>query len=240
MTVFIVLTGVFALMLIAVVVWVIRVIKAVITAFKEGQDVKYMNFRRQNEFARHGQTVFSGNSITEQYPVAEWFGDYMAKTGQSVYNRGVGGEVSEGLLKQYPDVVLSLEPSTIVLLVGSNDLAMGVKEAEIIKNISEVIRLTKQRLPDSKIILQAVYPVNPSKAVKEIRFLPGQKRTNGTIDSLNIALAALAKEWNILWVDTTKKLRDSSGLLKSEYSPDGLHLNAEGYAVISAALSVVL
>ncbi|MDR2477391.1 MAG: GDSL-type esterase/lipase family protein [Treponema sp.] len=240
MTVFIVLAGVFALMFITILVWVIRVIKAVITTFKEGQNVKYMNFRKQNEFARHGQTVFSGNSITEQYPVEEWFGEYTAKTGQRVYNRGVGGEVSAGLLKQYPDVVLPLEPSTIVLLVGTNDLAMGVKETEIIKNISEVIRITKARLPDTKIILQAVYPVNPSKAVKEIRFLPGQKRTNGKIDSLNIALEALAKEWKIIWVDTTGKLRDRSGLLKSEYSPDGLHLNAEGYAVISAALSVVL
>jgi lysophospholipase L1-like esterase len=240
MTVFMVLTGVFALMFIALLVWIIRVIRAVIASFKDSIDFKYANFRKQNEFARRGQTVFSGDSLTEQYPVTEWFGEYTAKTGQIVYNRGVGGEVSAGLLKHYSDAVLSLAPSVVLLDIGSNDLAMGVEESEIVKNISEVIHMTTTKLPDAKIILQAVPPVNPAMVVKEIRFLPGQKRTNRQIDSLNIALEALAKERNIIWVDIREQLRDSSRLLKSAYSPDGLHLNADGYTILSAALSAVL
>jgi lysophospholipase L1-like esterase len=241
MNVFVVLTAAFGLMFFALLLWVIHLVREVIRVYRYEQSVKYMNYKKLNAFAKHGQTVFSGDSITEQCVVAEWYADYAAKTGRIVYNRGVGGETSGGLLKNYSDAVLALEPSTVVFLIGTNDLALGVKEGEIVKNVSEVIRMTRERLPGTKIILQAVHPVNPSiAAIKGVGILAGKKRTNRKIDSLNIALEALAKDQRIRWIDNREKLRDASALLKPAYSHDGLHLNAEGYAAASAAVSAAL
>jgi len=62
--------------------------------------------------------VFLGDSITQGW------GDQMGGSfpGMKVANRGISGDTSRGVLIRLQEDVLSLNPSAIVLLIGTNDL----------------------------------------------------------------------------------------------------------------------
>jgi lysophospholipase L1-like esterase len=53
------------------------------------------------------------------------------------------------------------------------------------------------------------------------------------IDKLNKRLEPIAKKHNAIWLDIGPALADDDVVLKKEYSYDGLHLNAEGYAIVT-------
>ena len=65
-----------------------------------------------------GAVVFLGNSITQGW------GDDLGGNfeGMKVANRGISGDTTRGMLLRLEDDVLSLHPSGVVLLMGTNDL----------------------------------------------------------------------------------------------------------------------
>ena len=46
----------------------------------------------------------------------------------------------------------------------------------------------------------------------------------------------MCKEKNITYVDIYSKLVDDNGLLNKDYTIDGLHINDEGYGIITTEL----
>ena len=86
--------------------------------------------------------------------------------------------------------------------------------------------------PDSKIVLQSIWPVREGYAMT-------QKITNANVDAYNDFLYQLAKDKGIYYLDTASVLKDDYNAMKAEYnSGDGLHYNEAGYeAVFSYILS---
>ena len=77
-----------------------------------------------------GKIVFLGNSITEM-------GDWKKLTGDStVINRGIGGDITFGILQRL-DEVLNRKPSKIFLLIGINDIGKDIPPAVIADNIKK-------------------------------------------------------------------------------------------------------
>jgi lysophospholipase L1-like esterase len=206
--------------------------------------VKTAGLSVMNETAKEGQTVFAGDSITENYRVAEFFTAYTAETGGLVYNRGISGEVSGELAKRFEENVLTLRPCTIVILIGTNDLAGGVEPAAIVKNIEQMMSLARSADPETKIILQAVYPTNPAvtPAVtgRIISLMLHGRRTAASIGRLNELLRQKAKEYSAVWLDLTALLADETGKLNEKFTFDGLHLNAAGYWIVTENLAPLL
>src|SRR5690554_1077084 len=62
--------------------------------FKFGYDFKVKAFRVLNKFAKPNGIVFVGDSITQDYNVYEYF------KGIDIYNRGIGGDTTQGLLNR--------------------------------------------------------------------------------------------------------------------------------------------
>ena len=62
-----------------------------------------------------GKVMFLGNSITEGGNWGELLGD------KSIINRGIGGDVTFGIMKRLDDVVIR-RPSKIFILIGINDI----------------------------------------------------------------------------------------------------------------------
>lgn len=186
-----------------------------------------------SKYCRHGQTVLAGDSITEIYNHTELFADYTAKTGLAVYNRGISGDTSDRLLERWADNVLSLKPKNIVLLIGTNDSAVGADANFVADNVKKIIDMTKNDCPNARLILEAVYPIN-----KKIRFWLG--RSNKKIREINSALEALAKKEGITFLDLTADLSDSGGRLNPDFTYDGLHLNAKGFEKVTRRLLEIL
>lgn len=176
-----------------------------------------------NRYCKEGQTVLVGDSITEIYNYTELFQEYSEKTGLKVYNRGISGDTSNRLLERFEENVLSIKPANIVLLIGTNDLNCSADIYCIIDNIEKMIDLTAEKCPDSRLILLGVYPVGNNQGM----------RSNEDIKNLNARLAELSITKNIIFLDLFDKLSDKDGKLDSAYTYDGLHLNAQGFEIVT-------
>ena len=107
-----------------------------------------------------GQTVLFGDSITEIFNSYELFYAFSQTTGQAVYNRGISGDTSDRLLEKLECNALNISPKNLVILIGTNDIGLGLPTEYTLNNIKEILQRTQKLCPNTNIVLQAIYPVN--------------------------------------------------------------------------------
>src|SRR5690606_14684002 len=165
-------------------------------------------------------------SITQDYNCYEYFSTL------KVYNRGIGGDTTEGLLTRLDTSIFQLMPDKVVLLIGTNDFSLlKTTKRKIIENINQIVQEIQQKLPKTKIILQSIYPVNEN--INPFSVLP---RNNADIQAVNQQLAQIK---GITFIDMFDLL-EKDGKLNAKYSHDGLHLNALGYTKVTEKLKPYL
>jgi len=165
-----------------------------------------------------GRVVFLGNSITE---MGNW---QMLLNDTTILNRGIGGDVSFGVLSRLHEIT-GRKPSKIFLMIGINDIGNDVPVNVIAENCDKIIARIKQESPDTRIFLQSVLPVNASNP-----HFPKQYDKMKHIAQLNKLLSETAKSNKITFVNLFP-LFLQKGSLNAEYTTDGLHLNDKGYKV---------
>lgn len=162
--------------------------------------------------------LFLGNSITEM-------GHWRALTQDSTaLNRGIGGDVTAGILKRLAEVV-RWHPDKLFLLIGINDLGKGVSVDTVAARYDRILAELHRQLPHTRVYVESVLPVNPGVA----RF-PKAYNVNAEVLRLNPMLKKLAHRYHDQWVNIHDTFRDSDGLLIASYTLEGLHLNPSGYA----------
>lgn len=195
--------------------------------FKSGFNAKAESFKKQNTHIKKGGIVFVGDSITQDYNVYEYYPQYV------VYNRGIGGDTTEGLLRRMDESIFELNPEIVVLLMGTNDFGvLNASVEDVFIRMEKIVSLIQEKLPKTKIILQSVYPVNP-----RIDPISVGLRKNRDIKLLNEKYASIN---NIIYLDLYAKLIDDEGNLSKDYSVEGLHINATGYEKITSIISQLL
>lgn len=177
-----------------------------------------------NNYCEKGQVVLAGDSITEMFNM-ELFEEFSTSSGKKVYNRGISGDTSDRLLERFEDNVLVVKPSAIVLLIGTNDLTIKADVDYVFDNIKKIISMTKGKCPDTKIILQPVYPVEYK-----------QKAKNAKIIELNAKLELFAVNEGIEFVDVYPLLLDDMNGFDKRYTFDGLHPNVHGFEIVAREL----
>lgn len=119
--------------------------------------------------------------------------------------------------------LVNAKPDYIVFSMGINDVNI-TSEQEFTDNYREILTMTEGFLPDAKLIVLSVTPVDASSTFT----------TNERIDSFNEALSAMAEEsegW--LYVDVTGELKNDANALKTAYSSgDGIHLSPDAYHAV--------
>ena len=158
-----------------------------------------------------GCVIFLGDSLTD------WLSLNELLPGVNVINRGIAGDTTIGVLHRL-DEVIRHKPAKIFLLIGTNDIAMGMSERKIIDNIREIIRRIHEGSQESKIYLQTLIPVNS----KYMGY-----RHNMKIETVNDVIRRIAAEIDCTLVDLYEIFADK-GELPLQYTFDGLHLNGEG------------
>ena len=184
------------------------------------RDERINEFVRENPSLKTGQTVFIGDSITAKYKL----GPHYRKAELECYNRGISGDTTDWLITRLEVSLFELEPSKIVLMIGTNDINGGKTPDEIATNYSLILSLISQRLPNADVICVSVIPQNEE-------YSEDAHENNGRIKLTNEKIEALAHKYGYEYVDLYSHLTDESGLLKRGYSYDGLHLSRRGYRV---------
>jgi lysophospholipase L1-like esterase len=165
------------------------------------------------------EIIFLGDSITRG---GKWSELFKNDTDQPIYNFGISGDTTEGILQRL-DHVISFEPAKLFLLIGINDLWNETKtREEILNNYRLILDQIKQKSPNTKIYLQSILPINREEYQRTILI-------NLDIVFINQEIAKLAQEYNYQYIDLYSQFVNSEDKLNLEYSNDGLHLNQAGY-----------
>lgn len=162
------------------------------------------------------EIIFLGDSLTELCDWSEIFKNNKIK------NRGILGDTTEGLLNRIDNIVES-NPHKLFILIGINDLYQDRKVENILSTYQCILQIIQEKSPKTQVFLQSVLPVNPEKIFK--------KGLNDKIIELNNALQGLAKKFVCHYIDLFSCFLDNTNQLNEQYSPDGLHLNKEGYLI---------
>ncbi len=134
----------------------------------------------------------------------------------------------------FADAVERVQPRVLVLSFGLNGLPRWSRDPEaFLHNYRALIDGVLARSPNTKIILQSVYPVGENDC-----FSAPVPKLNTQIQALNAHIASLSQEYeNVAYINTAALLSDASGALLSNYDiGDGIHLTNEAYRIILSHL----
>ena len=174
--------------------------------------------------------VFLGDSITDWYDLDKYF------EGLPVVNSGVSGYSTNNILNNMNKMVYQYNPSKVFILIGINDLELKVDDDVVVNNIRKIVQGIKKNRRYAKIYVESIYPINNSDDDKIEGSIINGNRKNSDIIDINNKLIKLAEEEGVTYIDLYKELVDDNGLLKIEYTVDGLHLSSEGYEKVTEVL----
>lgn len=177
--------------------------------------------------------LFIGDSITE----------YWRHEGKDVWQRefsswkpgnfGIAGDTTHGVMWRVGNggELVGLHPKAVVLLIGTNDISNGLEPpAAIASNVGKIVQSVKANLPQTKVIILAVFPRSRS----------ANDPVRGVVRQLNEELAKLQNGKDILFLDIGLKFLSANGDLSPEIMPDYLHLSRKGYEVWANAMRKTL
>ncbi len=181
---------------------------------------------------KNAQVVFIGDSITQGW---EKEGFNVWNHNYAKYNAvalGFGGDRTENVLwRLQHGEVDGLNPKVAVLMFGTNNTGHRQEKPEftaagIKRNIDEL----QQRLPNTKILLLAVFP-RDEKPDGELRQI-----NNG----VNAIISGFADNKKIFFLDINQSFLDANGVLPKTIMPDLLHPNEQGYEIWAKAIEPTL
>jgi lysophospholipase L1-like esterase len=164
-----------------------------------------------------GAVIFLGNSIIERYPIQEMFGSPRLK------NRGISGDLTLGLLDRVNDVVKQM-PSALFIEGGINDFENDLSPQNTLNNFKTLVQRIKHKLPNCKIYVLAVMPV---------------QRYVADIQLYNQMLQKYCTTNQLVWIDTYSPFllqKTTETHANEALTTDGLHLNDKGYRLLTNLL----
>ncbi len=168
--------------------------------------------------------VFMGNSITEG-----WLQDSLSFFHTKGYiNRGISGQTTPQMLLRFRADVIDLNPNTVVILAGINDIAGNTGPSTIqmifdnIKSMTELAKINTIDVVISSVLLAKDFPWSPGME-------PAQKVIN-----LNRLLKNYCDTHYLVYLDYFSEMVDEHYGLKESLTYDGVHPNMAGYKVMQA------
>jgi len=204
---------------------------------QQGNDWSYLleTYRSANRLlpppaAGESRVVFMGDSITENWgatndPTIPGQGGFFP--GKPYLNRGISGETSPQMLVRFRQDVVDLKPRVVVILAGTNDIAGNTGPMELtdteanLQSMSDLAAANGIRVVLCSVLPAKAFPWSPG-------INPGSK-----IVELNRWIRQYAQSRGFAFVDYYDAMVDVDGGMKTELSPDGVHPNGKGYAVMA-------
>ncbi|MEG2519158.1 MAG: SGNH/GDSL hydrolase family protein [Oscillospiraceae bacterium] len=122
------------------------------------------------------------------------------------------------------DAVTKKQPEYMLITLGVNGVSF-MKEDSFKKVYAELVEAIKIASPNTKIILNSIYPVTADYKVQGI--------TNERISAANTWVEAVAKATGVKYLDSASSIKDETGAMPKGYdNGDFIHPNAETYGII--------
>lgn len=192
------------------------------------------------EIAKQGDVdvLFLGDSITDFWRTPS------PKGGKKVWDENFGSlkAANFGISADRTQHVLwrldhgevdGIKPKVVVLMIGTNNTGLERTTnvprnttAEAIEGVTAVVKKLREKLPQTKVLLLAIFPRN-EKADD-----PQRQQVN----EINTAIAKLADGKNVRYLDIGPKFLTPDGTLTKEIMPDLLHPAEKGYEIWAAAI----
>lgn len=178
--------------------------------------------------AGKAKLVFLGDSITAGWngQPAIWkeaFGAY------DPVNFGIGGDRTQHVLWRIENGELEvIRPKAVVLMIGTNNVNANSPE-EIAQGIETIVATVREKQPQAKILLLAVFPRGDKPDGKLGQANEKLKKVNGLI-------APLDDGKSVFFLDIGDRFPRDNGALSAAAMPDFLHLSAAGYQIWADAI----
>lgn len=168
--------------------------------------------KEEEDTDRNYKAIFA-NAVIMGDSISEAFTEYDILNASSVIAK-IGVELDE--LDEQVAKVEKLNPQLIFLSYGMNDIiATNGDTDEFIKQYDALLKELQKKLPDTKLFVNSIFPVQEQEIEKE----PAYEK----LADYNEALRELCDKRQIAFIDNTDLVSDS------DYEEDGVHFKAEFY-----------
>jgi predicted esterase/lysophospholipase L1-like esterase len=141
--------------------------------------------------------------------------------GIPVTNRGFGGSELGDVVHFADRIVVPYNPRLVVLYAGDNDLAAGKSPAQVFNDFQSFVAIMRQKLPDARLAFVAIKP-----SISRLKIIDKIRETNRLIRD------RVSTDDRLIYVDVFTPMLNKSGQPRPElFLEDGLHMNAQGYAI---------
>ena len=159
--------------------------------------------------------IFLGDSITA------WNSEL--KNVENSENFGVPGFISRDIVWQLQgDDEETISGHTACLMIGVNDIMMGISIEKTLSNIKEIIEMLKKRF--EKIIFISVLPIDNVNLNKNIQKL------NENIKNIE----------EIEFLDVHNYFLNEHGMIDYKFTTDGAHLSNYGYEILNKEIFKII
>jgi beta-glucosidase len=182
-----------------------------------------------NERLKQGNVdlLFIGDSITHSWESAgkEIWDTYYAP--RNAVNMGFGGDRTQHVLWRLDNSNLEgLSPRLAIIMIGTNNSNGNDNTAEeIADGIIAVCHRLRTKLPETRILLLAIFPRNAGPSPQR------QKNARASLLASKIADGKI-----IHYLDINSRFLMKDGLLTRDIMPDYLHPNKAGYKIWAEAI----
>lgn len=177
-------------------------------------------YAQENERDRgKADIVFLGDATTDNWDDA---GEFFP--GLPYANRGIAGQATPEMLLRFRKDVVELRPLAVVIMAGGSDVALGLPIEETRRNLASMADIARAHEID--VVFASNLPANDYAQTRAGERLPGR------LEELNAWIKGYALSSDNGFIDYRPAVCDEQGLLRREFSEDGLHLNARGYVAM--------
>jgi N-acetylglucosamine-6-sulfatase len=148
-------------------------------------------------------------------------------------NFGIDGDHVEHLLWRIRHGELArIEPEVVVLLIGTNNIALDPPEA-IAEGVAAVVDEIHRRSPTTVIILIGLLPRGGVLGHGQPAFtdMPDPR-----VPEVNRLIAPIGDRPRVAFIDVGDRLLGSNGRINRSYQPDLLHLSRPAYEILADAI----
>ena len=182
--------------------------------------------------------LFLGDSITAGWVKAphiweHYYGKYQPA------NFGIGGDKIQHVIWRIENGELDgIHPRVVVLMLGTNNTAQYTA-AEILAADQKIVGMIRAKLPETKVLLLAIFPRGPRKNPEGVVIDTGLEKM-AIIREVNAGLAKLDDGKNVRYLDINAQFLGQDGKIPDILMPDQLHPNAAGYQLWADAMKPLL
>lgn len=174
--------------------------------------------------------AFIGDSRTVglfEYGGLEERADFYAKISLTIYNvfsELLAKEEGTGKKITAEEALSQKQYGKVYLMLGINELGTGTTET-FMEEYKAVVERIRELQPDAVIFVEGIMKVTAGKDAEDPIF------NNKNIEEKNAAIAQLADNQTIFYIDVNEAVCDVEGNLNAEYTIDEVHLKAKYYEI---------